>query len=58
VWKVCPSTGNYGNQVQALITADFQEQTGSIDPGDISINKVLGLAIPGWQGGQSSPGFD
>jgi len=53
--KCVPSTGNYGNQVQALITADFQEQTGSIDPGDISINKVLGLAIPGWQGGNLRP---
>jgi RHS repeat-associated protein len=52
--KCIPSTGQYGNLVQQLIFQDFEAQTGS-DLGDISINKALGLSIPGWQGGNLRP---
>jgi RHS repeat-associated protein len=53
--KCIPSTGQYGAEVQRLITLDFLEQTDSTSPGDISINSILGLSIPGWQGGNLRP---
>jgi RHS repeat-associated protein len=53
--KCIPSTGQYGAEVQELITQDFQAQIGASNPGDISINNILGLSIPGWQGGNLRP---
>jgi RHS repeat-associated protein len=54
--KCVPSTGNYGQQVQQLITLDFLEQIGVVaSQQDVSITSILGLPVPGWQGGNLRP---
>jgi RHS repeat-associated protein len=54
--KCVPSTGNYGQQVQQLITLDFLEQIGAIaNQQDVSITSILGSPVPGWQGGNLRP---